>query len=88
MKGKRELERIEGQVESEIVAARTASEHPAVVLTTDDKRKYILQRIGANPFDDTETKSLIGRRVRVEGFDLGSVFRFTKVDKTDVKKKV
>ena len=78
MAQKRKPELVEGYVESDVVLKGTASQHEGVVLTTDQGEKLRLQRIGGNPFSDEVTKSLVGQRVRLEGYRLGSVFRFDK----------
>lgn len=49
------------------------------MLRTDSGERVILQRAGGNPFDDAQTRELTGREVRLEGYRLGSVFRFTSV---------
>lgn len=75
---RRKPELVEGYVESGVVLKGTASQHVGVVLTTDQGEKLRLQRIGGNPFSDELTQSLVGQRVRLEGYRLGSVFRFEK----------
>ncbi len=87
MNSSREIEKIEGQVEMEVVAQGTASEHKGIVLTTDDGVKHTLQRIGGNPFRDSVTENLAGRRACVEGFPLGNVFRFTTIHEVKTKGK-
>lgn len=82
MAPKRKPELVEGYVESGVVLEGTASQHEGVVLTTDEGEKLRLQRIGGNPFSDEVTKSLVGQRVRLEGYRLGSVFRFDKQEPT------
>jgi hypothetical protein len=74
------VERLTGQVEQGLVRKGTASEHVASILVTDAGERLILQRIGGNPFDDKETRSLVGKSVAVEGHRLGDIFRFTKAD--------
>jgi hypothetical protein len=76
---KRRLETIEGRAGCETVHRGTASEHDGVVLTTSQGEKLVLERIGGNPFEDTDTRGLIGREVAVEGFRLGAVFRYVNV---------
>lgn len=72
--------RIEGFVEEQAVLRGTASEHEGVVLTTDDGEKLRLQRIGGNPFSDPVTKGLVGRKVSLQGYRLGNVFRFINAE--------
>jgi hypothetical protein len=79
MAAKRQLERIEGQVETRRVLQGTGSEHHGVVLTTTEGEQLRLQRIGANPFQDTATEALDGQRVALEGFRLDNVFRYVRV---------
>lgn len=78
-KQERRLEQLSGKVESQLVRRGTASEHQAVVLVTEQGERVILQRIGGNPFDDSETRILVGHRVEVEGYRVGDILRFTKV---------
>jgi hypothetical protein len=75
---KRRLETIEGRAASETVHRGTASEHEGVVVTTLDGEKLVLERVGGNPFEDGDTQVLIGHEVAVEGFRLGSIFRYVK----------
>ncbi|MCC7033381.1 MAG: hypothetical protein IT179_11170 [Acidobacteria bacterium] len=65
-----------GHVARTRVRHGTGSEHIAVVLRTDEGEELILQRIGANPFEDPEGEKLVGHRVTVEGYRLGNVFRY------------
>jgi hypothetical protein len=57
----------------------TASAHRGAVLCTDEGDTLPLVRIGANPFDDPETRALDGRRVCLEGYLVGADFRFVRV---------
>ncbi len=75
---RRNLEKIEGHVEPSRVLRGTASEHTGVVLTTEEGEKLILQRVGANPFQDADTQDLCGQDVSLEGFRLGNIFRYTR----------
>jgi hypothetical protein len=79
MAQQRKLEELVGQAEEEVVRKGTGSEHVAVVLYTPDGERVELQRQGGNPFEDEETRELAGKKVRVEGYRLGVVFRFTRV---------
>ena len=85
MKSQRKPERLTGTVRRELVRKGTASEHDGVVLHTEDGQQLLLQRIGANAFDDSETRKLIGRAVSVEGFRLGDIFRYLKAEDPDVR---
>ena len=78
-KQERRLEQLTGKVESQLVHRGTASEHQAIVLVTEQGERIVLQRIGGNAFDDSETRRLDGRRVEVEGYRIGDVLRFVRV---------
>ena len=80
---KEQPESIEGIVEEHPVLRGTASEHQGVILTTAAGEKLRLQRIGGNPFSDPVTKSLIGRKVSLQGYRLGNVFRFVNAETKD-----
>jgi hypothetical protein len=67
-----------GRVGVEQVRQKTASEHEAVVLETDAGERLILQRIGANPFEDASTRDLVGRQVEIEGFLEGRTLRYVE----------
>lgn len=80
MSSRRRMETIEGRVEPASVARGTASGHTGLVLTTGDGERLVLQRVGGNPFRDAVTEGLAGQDVSLEGFRLGSVFRFVKAN--------
>lgn len=80
---KSKVEELRGRVVARRVLKGTASEHNGIVLETDDGEQFILQRIGANPFDDEITRDLVGQQVRVTGVRLGYLFRFTDYRSTD-----
>jgi hypothetical protein len=80
---KKKLERLSGTAEFEVVRRGTGGEHKAVVLHLGGGEKVILQRRGGNPFDDPETRRLVGHRVRVAGFRLDTVFRFVEAEVLD-----
>jgi hypothetical protein len=82
-KEQRQLERVTGRAESQLVRRGTGSEHEAVVLLTTAGERMILQRIGGNPFDDAETRRLAGHEVEVEGYRVGDIFRFVKATPVD-----
>ena len=79
MEEKRQLERIEGQVEAQRVLKATGSEHTGIVLTTSRGEQLRLQRVGGNPFKDAMTEALAGSKVLLEGFRLDNVFRYVRV---------
>jgi hypothetical protein len=72
----RKLERICGRANLETVRRGTASEHLGVTLKTPKGKKWILIRIGGNPFDDAATRKLSGRSVEVEGYRVGNELRY------------
>lgn len=82
-KADRQIESVSGKVEREVVRRGTASEHGAAVLHAAGGERLILQRVGGNAFDDAVTRALVGHSVRVEGFRLGDVFRYTKAEQLD-----
>ena len=57
----------------------TGSAHTGVVLQGDSGETVPIVRIDANPFDDADTRALAGRRVVIEGYRVGSEFRFVRV---------
>lgn len=79
MSRRRRRDTVAGQVEARAVLKGTGSAHKGVVLTTPAGEELILQRVGGNAFQDPTTRALAGRRVTVEGYRLGGVFRFTRV---------
>ena len=79
MKSVRTLTRIRGEARLETVRRGTGSEHTGVVLETPEGDRWILVRIGGNPFDDPETRKLPGRTIEVEGYCVGAEFRYVSV---------
>lgn len=67
-----------GTVKAALLRKGTGSEHEAVVLETDDGSRLALVRLGANPFEDPETRRLVGRKVEVVGYRLGADFRYVE----------
>ena len=57
---------ISGRVIKEVVAKGSKSERPAVILDTGKKR-YVLRRIGANPFEDATLDKLVGKTITATG---------------------
>ena len=74
-----QVEEIQGRVVARKALAGTGSEHTGIIIETDSGENFRLQRIGGNPFADSETKKLVGQTVRVRGVRLGDIFRFTEV---------
>jgi hypothetical protein len=50
-----------------------------VVLDTSEGERLILIRLGANPFEDQETRKLGGRTIEVEGYRVGSELRYISI---------
>jgi hypothetical protein len=75
----RALVRRVGVVQLRELRGGTASAHRGVVLCTDGGEALPLVRVGANPFDDPETRALEGHRVCLEGYVVGQDFRFVRV---------
>lgn len=79
----RKPQRLTGTAAREIVRRGTGGEHRATVLLVARGQRLILQRRGGNPFDDARTRRLAGHRVRVTGYHLGDIFRFTEAEILD-----
>ncbi len=79
----RELERIRGRASLTTVRKGTGSEHTGVVLETTEGERLILVRLGANPFEDSETTRLDGMQLEVEGYRVGTELRYTAVRKVE-----
>jgi hypothetical protein len=58
--------RIEGNVVCDRYAAGSKSDHQAVLLQTPDQR-YLLRRLGGNPFYDKDLVNLVGKSIVAEG---------------------
>jgi hypothetical protein len=83
MTSKRKLEHIIGRAQLQTVRSGTGSEHLGLVLETAKGDRWILVRLGGNPFDDTETRNLSGRTLEVEGFCVGKELRYVAARKID-----
>ena len=57
---------ISGRVIKEVVAKGSKSEHSAVLLDTG-KKKYVLRRVGGNPFRDPALDKLVGKDISAVG---------------------
>ena len=55
-----------GRVIREVVAKGSKSERPAVLLDTG-KQRYVLRRIGGNPYEDSTLEKLVGKDISVTG---------------------
>ena len=71
-----------GTVTHAVVSPGSKSERRAVVLDTDGQR-YVLRRLGGNPFKDTVLDSLVGKRLRAVGDVHGSSFVLTDWSELD-----
>lgn len=72
----RKLERVRGRASLTTVRRGTGSEHTGIVLDTSEGERLILVRLGANPFEDRETRKLAGSTLEVEGYRVGSELRY------------
>jgi hypothetical protein len=79
MTSARKLERVRGLATLATVRRGTASEHTAVVLETSAGERLSLVRLGANPFEDRETRRLAGSTVEVQGYRVGTELRYISV---------
>jgi hypothetical protein len=70
---------LEGRVVSKNINVGSKSEHVAAVLVTND-RELKLRLKGGHPFADPEVHSLVGRRIRAEGFVSAGQFIMTRYD--------
>lgn len=77
----RKLERVRGLATLATVRRGTASEHTGVMLDTSGGERLILVRLGANPFEDPETRKLVGSTLEVEGYRVGSELRYVSTRK-------
>jgi len=57
---------LQGKVVLKKFAEGSKSEHDAVFLETGDQ-SYQLRRLGGNPFDDPELRSMVGKTVKAKG---------------------
>ncbi len=65
-----------GRASLEPLRTGTGSAHTGVVLVTEEGQRMILVRLGGNPFDDEETRALVGHVVEVAGYRVGSELRY------------
>ncbi len=71
-----------GTVTQTLVSPGSKSERQAVVLDTDGQR-YVLRRLGGNPFQDAVLESLVGKHLRAVGDVHGSNFILTDWSELD-----
>ena len=55
-----------GRVIKEVVAKASKSERHAVILDTGKKR-YVLRRLGGNPYEDSTLDKLVGKNITATG---------------------
>jgi hypothetical protein len=77
------MTKVRGRVTSAVVRRGTGSEHRAVVLETPRGERLTLVRLKGNPFDDAETRRLVGHEVEAEGYRLGNELRFVRASPLD-----
>jgi len=70
---------LEGRVIRKRINVGSKSEHQATVLVTSDG-EFKLRRQGGHPFSDPEVDSLVGKRVRGEGFTSAGQFIMERYD--------
>ncbi|MBI5534791.1 MAG: hypothetical protein HY898_18845 [Deltaproteobacteria bacterium] len=79
----RKLVTLRGTVTESPLRRGTGSAHVGVVLVTPDGERIVLTRHGGNPFDDAQTRSLVGKTVVVKGYRIGNELRFTEAEVVD-----
>ena len=57
---------LKGKVIREVVGEGSKSERSAVMLDTG-KKKYVLRRMGGNPYSDPDLDGLVGKNIEAEG---------------------
>jgi hypothetical protein len=67
------MEEIAGQVVKAPFATGSKSEKEAVFLNSD-KGRFVLRRVGGNPFFDPELEKLVGKTIRARGEAAGYTF--------------
>ncbi len=77
----RELVRVKGRLEREVVRRGTGSEHDSWVLVSKTHGQLLLKRLGANPFELGSPPADLGCEVEAEGYLLSGELRYTSVRK-------
>lgn len=67
------MDEISGEVVKGPFAVGSKSEHEAVYLVSD-KGRFVLRRVGGNPFYDPELNGLVGKKIRGKGQVTGYTF--------------
>lgn len=73
---------IRGKVERENFGEGSKSDRSAIVINSD-KGKFVLRRLGANPFSDPELDDYVGKTIRCTGNPTG--YTFIASDLVEVK---
>jgi hypothetical protein len=75
----RKIERVTGRASVATVRRGTGSEHSGVVLETPEGERLILVRLGANPFEEQESRKFAGHILEVEGYRVGNEIRYVSI---------
>jgi len=68
---------VTGRVTSAVRDRGTGNEHTGVVLETEAGERFFLVPRKGNPFNDPETRKLVGQEIEVTGYLLGAELRYT-----------
>lgn len=79
----RRLVHMTGTARLQPVRTGTGSAHRGVVLQTDSGAELLLVRVDGNPFNDDQTRLLVGHRVDVSGYEVNGVLRFVDAQLLD-----
>lgn len=74
--------KLEGRVIARRINVGSKSEHDATVLVADEG-EFKLRRHGGHPFADPEIQSLVGKRIRGEGFVSANQFIMSRYEIVD-----
>ncbi len=77
----RDLVRVKGRLEREVVRRGTGSEHDSWVLVSKTHGQLLLKRLGANPFELGSPPAEPGCEVEAEGYLLSGELRYTSLRK-------
>ena len=73
---------LKGKVIREVVGKGSKSERSSVMLDTGDK-KYVLRRMGGNPYSDPDLDKLVGKDIEAEGNVTGYTLIMSDWSETD-----
>ncbi len=73
---KRRLVCLRGHVGRQRIRVGTGSEHDALVLTTAAGDRFVLVRLGGNPFQAADLGDVEGSTVEAEGYVVGGELRY------------